>query len=170
MSRLLAILGSLFLALTAAADAPRAVHDALFASYIPIEEVKDKPELAALFTEVRDQIWTAAGKAPAFQALLAPFTDLRQFGDACGMPEFLATTGVTAFAQLTPAQRAHALYLLHTCPANDPRRMAMNLRNFYLSKHAIISRSVPTARNLPSRMATASTIDRCSFCVAILPL
>src|SRR6266481_491535 len=134
MSRLLAILGSLFLALTAAADAPQAVHDALFASYIPIEEVKDKPELAALFTEVRDQIWTAAGKAPAFQALLAPFTDLRQFGDACGMPEFLATTGVTAFAQLTPAQRAHALYLLHTCPANDPRRMAMNLRNFYLSK------------------------------------
>ena len=78
MSRLLAILGSLLLALTAAADAPRAVHDALFASYIPIEEVKDKPELVALFTEVRDQIWTAAGKAPAFQALLAPFTVVAQ--------------------------------------------------------------------------------------------
>jgi choline dehydrogenase-like flavoprotein len=134
MSRPLAILGSLFLAWTAAADAPRAVHDALFASYIPIEEVKDKPELTAMFTRVRDQIWMAAEKAPAFQALLTPFTDLRKFGDACGMPEFLTTTGVTSFAQLTPPQRAHALYLLHTCPANDPRRLAMNLRNFYLSK------------------------------------
>jgi choline dehydrogenase-like flavoprotein len=134
MCRLLPILGWLFLALTAAADAPRAVHDALFASYIPIEEVKDKPELTAMFTQVRDQIWMAAGKAPAFQALLTPFTDLRRFGEACGMPEFLTTTGVTAFAQLTPPQRAHALYLLHTCPANDPRRLAMNLRNFYLSK------------------------------------
>src|ERR1700757_389001 len=37
-------------------------------------------------------------------------------------------------------------------------------------RHAMISRSVPTARNLPSRMAAASAIDRCSFCVAILPL
>src|SRR6266851_1741390 len=107
MCRLLAILAWLFLALTAAADAPRAVHDALFASYIPIEEVKDKPELTAMFTQVRDQIWMAAGKASAFQALLTPFTDLRRFGEACGMPEFLTTTGVTAFAQLTPPQRAH---------------------------------------------------------------
>src|SRR5579862_4710319 len=37
-------------------------------------------------------------------------------------------------------------------------------------RRAITSRSVPVARNLPSRMATASTIDRCSSCVAILPL
>jgi len=134
MSRLLATLAALWLPLTAAADAPRAVHDALFASYIPIEEVKDKPELIAMFTQARDRIWMDAGKAPAFQALLAPFTDLRKFGDACGMPEFIKTSGATAFERLTPAQRTHALYLLHTCSANDPRRLAMKLRNFYLSK------------------------------------
>jgi len=118
----------------AAADAPRAVHDALFASYIPVEDVKDKPELTAMFTRASDQIWTAAGKDPRFQALLAPFTDLSKFGDACGMAVFTKTAGNTAFDRLTPAQRAHALYLLHTCTANDPRRLAMNLRNFYLSQ------------------------------------
>src|SRR6266542_3126671 len=134
MSRLLATLSVLLLPWMAAADAPRAVHDALFASYIPIEEVKDKPELVAMFTEARNQIWMGAEKAPAFQALLAPFADLRKFGAACGMPELIKTSGATAFEQLTPAQRTHALYLLHTCSANDPRRLAMKLRNFYLSK------------------------------------
>src|SRR5205814_9286028 len=65
---------------------------------------------------------------------LAPFSDLRKFGNQCGMPEFIKTSGVTAFEQLAPAQRSHALYLLHTCSENDPRRLAMSLRNFYLSK------------------------------------
>jgi choline dehydrogenase-like flavoprotein len=132
MSRLLAILGLATLPM-AAADVPRAVHDALFASYIPIEEVHDRPELTAMFTQARDQIWLSAGKAPAFQMLLAPFSDLRSFGPTCGMAEFLKNAGGTAFSELTPAQRAHVLYLLHTCSANDPRRLAMNVRNFYLS-------------------------------------
>src|ERR1700722_16707617 len=133
MRKLLAIPVLLALRL-AAADAPRAVHDALFASYIPIDEVKDKPELTAMFTQARDQIWLAAGKSPAFQILLAPFADLRSFGPACGMAEFLKTTSSTAFPQLTQAQQAHALYLLHTCSTNDPRRLAMSLRSFYLAK------------------------------------
>jgi hypothetical protein len=134
MNRLPATLCALLLPFMALADAPRAVHDALFASYIPIEEVKDKPELVAMFTQARNQIWMGAEKAPAFQALLAPFADLRKFGNACGMADFVKTSGVTAFEQLTPPQRAHALYLLHTCSANDPRSLAMKLRNFYLSK------------------------------------
>ncbi len=133
MSRLLATLALLTIRL-AAADAPRAVHDALFASYIPIGEVRDKPELTAMFTQARDQIWSAAGQAPAFQTLLAPFADLRGFGPACGMSEFIKTTGVTVFAQLTREQRSHVLYLLHTCSANDPRRLVMSLRNFYLAR------------------------------------
>jgi choline dehydrogenase-like flavoprotein len=131
--RLLAILGLLALPM-AAADAPRAVHDALFASYIPIDDVKDKPKLTAMFTQARDQIWLAAGKAPAFQMLLAPFADLRSFGSACGMSEFLRSTGSTAFPELTKAQQGHVLYLLHTCSVNDPRRLAMSLRSFYLAR------------------------------------
>jgi choline dehydrogenase-like flavoprotein len=118
----------------AAGQGPRAVHDALYASYIPLDDVKDDARLTAMFTQARDQIWMAAGTVPAFQALLAPFTDLRTFGEACGMAAFLKTAGVNAFVELTSAQRTHALYLLHTCSANDPRRLAMNVRNFYLAR------------------------------------
>jgi choline dehydrogenase-like flavoprotein len=131
MHRLLAIFGLLALP-SSAAD--RAVHDALFASYIPIEEVKDRPDVSAMFSAAREQIWAAAGKAAAFQALLAPFADLRSFGPACGMSEYLKTVSGTSFDQLTAPQRAHVLYLLHTCSANDPRRLAMSLRNFYLAR------------------------------------
>lgn len=133
MSRLLAILGLLSLHL-AAADTPRAVHDALFASYIPIEEVRDQPQLTAMFTQARELIWKGAEKAPAFQMLLAPFTDLSRFGPACGVQGFVASTGGKVFSEMTPADRAHLLYLLHTCSVNDPRRLAMNARNFYLSR------------------------------------
>lgn len=132
MKRVLSVLGFL-LPVLPAADVPRAVHDALFASYIPIDEVQDK-QLVAMFTAAREQIWAAAGQAPIFQQLLAPFADLHRFGGACGMGDVVKTTGVSAFAELKPPQRAHVLYLLHTCSANDPRRLAMNLRNFYLSK------------------------------------
>src|SRR5438128_1777352 len=122
MRRLIIILSVLCLPPPAAAQVPRAVHDALFASYIPIEDVKDDARLTAMFTQARDQIWTAAGTNPVFQALLAPFTDLRTFGETCGLSALLKTAGVTDFVQLTPVRRTHALYLLHTCPANDPRR------------------------------------------------
>ncbi len=133
MSRVLAILGVLSLQLTAG-DTPRAVHDALFASYIPIAEVQDKPELTAMFTQAREQIWVAAEKAPAFQMLLAPFTELSRFGPACGVREFVTSTGGKVFSAMNPADRAHLLYLLHTCSVNDPRRLAMNARNFYMSR------------------------------------
>ena len=134
MRRLITILSVLCLPSAGAAQTPRAVHDALFASYIPIEEVKDDARLTGMFTHARDQIWAAAGTSTAFQALLAPFNDLRAFGDTCGMSAFLRTAGSTSFVQLTATQRTHTLYLLHVCSANDPRRLAMSLRNFYLSK------------------------------------
>jgi len=135
MHRLLAALSALCLVSSgAAAQTPRAVHDALFASYIPIDDVKADARLTGMFTQARDQIWDAAGTNPAFLSLLAPFADLRGFGEACGMSAFLKTASAMAFAQLGPAERAHALYLLHTCAANDPRRLAMNLRNFYLAR------------------------------------
>jgi choline dehydrogenase-like flavoprotein len=134
MRRFIVTISLLGLPLTAAAQTPRAVHDALFASYIPIEETRDNAALAATFAQARDQIWIAAGQNPSFQAMLAPFSDLRAFGERCGMSSFLRTAGATAFVQLTPAQRAHALFLLHTCSVNDPRRLAMNVRAFYLSR------------------------------------
>ena len=117
-----------------AAEPLRATHDALFSSFLPLDELQGKPELARMFLKARDEMWLAAGESPAFRALIAPFSDLRSFGEACDMSVFVKTAGAAAFDQLTAAQRTRALYLLHTCSSNEPRRLVMSLRTFYLSK------------------------------------
>ena len=117
-----------------AVDPLRATHDALFASFLPLETVQEKPELTRMFLGARDGLWLAAGEAPDFRTLITPFVDLRSFGAACGLSDFLNTTGTTAFAQLSAAQRAHILLLLYRCSSSDPRRLVMRVRNFYLSK------------------------------------
>lgn len=133
--RLICAVASLCLAAQSpAADSLRATHDALFTSFLPVEEVQKKPELVRMFLGARDGIWQAAGEVPDFRALITPFDDLRSFGAACGLSDFLNTTGTTFFAHLTATQRAHTLLLLYTCSSNDPRRLVMRVRNFYLSK------------------------------------
>ncbi len=87
-----------------------------------------------MFTLARDGMWKAASQAPQFQQLLAPFMDLSRFGAACGMGDYLKTVATTSFADLTPGQRQHALFLLQTCSENEPRRLAMNVRNLYIVK------------------------------------
>lgn len=117
---------------TPAADPLRATHDALFASFLPLEEVQDKPELARMFLQARDEMWAAAGQVAAFRALLRPFADLHSFGAACGLADFLKDLHTSAFDQLNPAGRMHTLYLLGACSSNEPRRLAMRVRNLYL--------------------------------------
>ena len=112
-----------------AADEFRATHDALFSSFLPVAE---KPELQQMFLQAREGIWQAAGKERFFLALVSQFADLRNFGDACGIPDFIKSAGTTAFDKLTPPQRTRVLFLLQTCSLNPPRRVAMSLRNFYL--------------------------------------
>ncbi len=58
----------------------RATHEALFASFIPIAEVPEKPDVQRMFGVTRDAIWRDASPSPQFQRLLAPFADLRLFG------------------------------------------------------------------------------------------
>jgi len=130
--RLAWAVAALYLAAPALADDPlRAAHDALFASYLPVNDVADK-DLAGMFLHARDEMWSAAGQAPAFRALLTPFSDLRVFGTSCGMSALLKTAGASAFDRLPAAQQARVLVMLHTCASNDARRLAMNVRNLYL--------------------------------------
>ena len=60
----------------APADPLRATHDALFASFLPLEEFKGDPQLSKIFAAADDGLWTAASPAPAFRDLLKPFTNL----------------------------------------------------------------------------------------------
>jgi choline dehydrogenase-like flavoprotein len=117
-----------------AQDQLHTVHDALFSSFLPIEETKHDSRLFSLLTGARDGIWTAASQAAGFRQLLLPFVDLRSFGAACGVESYLKPNLPKSFAALTPAQRQHVLFLLEDCNQNEPRRLAMTVRNFYIVK------------------------------------
>jgi choline dehydrogenase-like flavoprotein len=109
-------------------------HDALFASFIPIDQVSQNPELTAAFSRVREQIWSTAHASPDFQRMLEPFANLRSLGNTCGIADGQLSSGAYEFAKLSSAQRAHLLLLLQRCEVAAPRRLAMNARNFYLQQ------------------------------------
>jgi len=111
-----------------------AVHDALFASFLPVDELPNDAKTTALLTAARDGIWRAAGRSPGLRQLLAPLENLDAFRGACGLDAVLAGRGGVSFAALTKPQRQQALFLLQSCPENGPRRLAATLRNFYIVK------------------------------------
>jgi choline dehydrogenase-like flavoprotein len=111
-----------------------AVHNALFASFLPIDELPDDPHAEALLRTARDAIWQQTGNVPAVQALLAPFADLRRFGQACGVANAIAGAGASSFAELSAGKRQQVLVLLQNCSDSAPRRLAATVRNFYIVK------------------------------------
>src|SRR5579859_3919322 len=112
---------------SAAADPLLAVHNALFSSFLLIEEIKQDPRIVMLFTGVRYQLWSVVSKASGFRQLLLPFADLRSFGAACGVSSYLLSPGPDSFASLTSTQRELVLFLLESCDQNEPRRLSMTL-------------------------------------------
>ncbi len=110
------------------------VHNALFASFLPVDELPDDARTTALLKSARDAIWQQAGNMPQVQQLLAPFADLRRFGPACGITDAIEGTGTTSFAALPPPERQKILSLLQNCTENAPRRLAATVRNFYIVK------------------------------------
>jgi hypothetical protein len=109
-------------------------HNALFASFLPVDELSGDAKTSALLLGARDQMWNAAHNAPAFRELVQPFTDLRQFGATCGIDAIVNQTGKVAFAALDRQQRDRTLYLLQSCDANTPRHLAATVHNFYVVK------------------------------------
>jgi choline dehydrogenase-like flavoprotein len=111
-----------------------AVYDALFASFLPIDELPNDARTTALLTAARDGIWQQAGSAPALRQLLGPMTNLDAFRGACGLGAVLDGRSDVSFAALTKPQRQQVIFLLQSCADNDPRRLAATLRNFYIVK------------------------------------
>jgi choline dehydrogenase-like flavoprotein len=114
-------------------DPLRVVHDALYAAFLPIDELKQDTHLDTLFVANRDSLWQRS-QSPAFRQLIAPFADLRVFSSACGLQLYLQSAGAENFAALTPPAREHVLFLLESCPDEAPRRLAAQVRNFYLAR------------------------------------
>jgi choline dehydrogenase-like flavoprotein len=135
-----------FLVLTLAATAPlqaqpagadeplHLAHNALFSSFLPVDELSADRNINSLLLATRDQMWSAAHNAPAFRELVQPFTDLRQFGQSCGIDSVVKQSGNGSFAGLDRQQRDRTLYLLQSCDANGPRHLAATVRNFYVVK------------------------------------
>jgi choline dehydrogenase-like flavoprotein len=111
-----------------------AAHNALFAAFLPVEDLPGDAKTTGMLTAARDGIWKEAGDAAGFRELLAPFTDLRSFGPACGIAQAIDATNATAFADLSKAKRDHVLFLLQTCSVNRASRLAATVRNFYIVK------------------------------------
>jgi len=110
------------------------VHNALFASFLPVNDLPNDPGTTALLIASRDGIWKEAGSAPAVRQLLQPFADLRSFGNACGIAQAIQGGGGTSFAALDTGGRQRVLFLMQRCPDNAPRRLAATVRNFYIVK------------------------------------
>ena len=74
---------------TRADDLLHAVHNALFSSFVPVDDTTGAGGVASFsssvdFQGIRDAIWDASGSSPAFQRMLTPFEDLRSFDRECG--------------------------------------------------------------------------------------
>ncbi|HEX4165714.1 MAG TPA: GMC oxidoreductase [Bryobacteraceae bacterium] len=113
-------------------DPLHAVHETLFSSFFPVSELDKDTKTTTLLLAARDEMWRSGGENPAFRELLAPFADLRGFGATCGIDNVVKRTGVTSFAALDRPAREHVLFLLQSCNANAPRRLATTIRNFYI--------------------------------------
>ena len=87
-----------------------------------------------MLAAVQDNIWSAANQSPRFRQLLSPFADLQFFGSSCGIRAYLHPAGPLSFATLTRTQQDRVLFLLASCDENEPRRLAMSVRHFYLNK------------------------------------
>src|SRR5471032_43411 len=99
----------------AAQDNYRKTHDALFATFLPVEEMKDDAQVSRLLQAADDGIWAAAGQSPQFRQFLAPFTNLASFGPACGMDALFGDAHTAAYVGMTAAQRRRAIELLQRC-------------------------------------------------------
>jgi GMC oxidoreductase len=111
-----------------------AVHNALFASFLPVEELPNDPTTTALLIAARDALWQQAGSLPAFRQLVQPFADLPGLTSSCGIEQAVKADGRTSFAALNKEERQRVLFLMHQCSANDPRRLVATVRNFYIVK------------------------------------
>ena len=111
-----------------------AAHDALFASFLPVNDLPNDPKTAELLAAARDGIWQQASGSAEFRQLLQPFLDLRGFGATCGIGRAIQGSDRTSFAALETGDRQKILSLMQHCEENPPRRLAATARNFYIVK------------------------------------
>jgi len=113
-------------------DLQRRTHEALFASFLPVEQLGPDQRDKTLLIIAREGMWQKLHGDPRVAQLLAPFTDLRAFGPACDIDKIVNQASTHIFAQLSHELQLQVLTKLTTCDQESPRRLAATVRNFYL--------------------------------------
>ncbi len=113
-------------------DPLQSVHEALFSSFLPVDQLARDSHDQSLLLNVRDGMWSSRGNSPGFRQLLAPFENLETFGGACGLHQYLRSSAQESISDLTARERKHVLLLLESCDQNEPRRIADAVRDLYL--------------------------------------
>lgn len=112
-------------------DSLRPVHDALFASFLPVDELANDQHMSALLHDASDSVWAAVEAEPRIQSLEESFADLRSFHGACGIG-FANESHPVSLAALSRADRQQLLERLERCEADGPRTAETALRTFYI--------------------------------------
>lgn len=112
-------------------QAIRRVHEALFAAFFPVDEVKKDARASALLATARESVWTALEAEPRVEAAEENFADLRRFQGACGIG-YAGGQRAFSFAELSRETQREVLGRLESCDADGPRALAAGLRAFYL--------------------------------------
>ena len=109
-----------------------AVHQALFASFLPISSLARGSTELAIINSAGEPIWAAHSSSAEFRALLGAFANLRWFGSGCGVERYTAPGSDPSFAALSRADQLHVLTALATCDRNEARRAYMSARDLYV--------------------------------------
>jgi hypothetical protein len=112
-------------------DPLRAVHDALFASFLPVDELRGDARDSALLASANESVWSAVNADPRVRAAVASFADLRGFHGACGIG-FADEGKPVSIADLDVAKRREVLDRLEHCEVAGPRSAATAVHTFYI--------------------------------------
>jgi choline dehydrogenase-like flavoprotein len=114
-------------------EALHGVHDALFATFVPLDSLPLDDATRALALAARDRLWVARAPAPEFRSALAAMTRLDVLaGESARLREFIAGAHERRFDRLTAAERATVVRLLRDSDSNALRLLAARLRMLYL--------------------------------------
>ena len=123
---------------TSIADQYRRTHDALFALFLPVAELKNDPKMTQLMNAAAEGIWAGAGQMPQFRGLIEPFTNLGGFGSACGIDTLVREAELRSSLIYRPPNARQLL-----CCSNGVRTMN---HDDSPRAYAISMSSKPTAR------------------------
>ena len=111
-----------------------AVHDALFATFVPLDSLPLDASRRTLARDACDAIWATRSPSPEFCTALAGLERLDVLAtQSKELKKFVARSGEQRFDRLAPADRERVIVLLQRSESNRLRILGSRLRLLYLA-------------------------------------